>query len=88
MTGKGGLKDADRQARARAFAEPQVFGVQLEAVETEGYGDTASEVGKYTLEGEGGQVLDRGKYIVIWKQEEGQWKLHRDIFNSSQPAPE
>ena len=24
MTGKGGLEDADRQARARAFAEPQV----------------------------------------------------------------
>jgi len=34
-----------------------------------------------------GYVLDKGKYIVIWKQEEGQWKLHRDIFNSSMPAP-
>jgi uncharacterized protein (TIGR02246 family) len=60
---------------------------ELEIVEVEGHGDTAIEVSKYTLKGEGGQVLDKGKYIIIWKQEEGQWKLHRDIFNSSMPAP-
>lgn len=62
--------------------------IKLEAIEVEGYGDTASEVGRYTLEGEGGQVLDKGKFIVIWKQEAGQWKLHRDIINTSMPAPE
>ena len=61
--------------------------VQLETGEVEGHGDTAIEVSTLTLLGEGGQVLDRGKYIVIWKQEGGQWKLHRDIFNSSLPAP-
>jgi ketosteroid isomerase-like protein len=33
------------------------------------------------------RALDKGKYIVIWKQEDGQWKLHRDIFNSSMPPP-
>ena len=62
--------------------------VKLKIVEAEGHGDTAIEVGRYTLKDEGGQVLGKGKYIVIWKQEEGQWKLHRDIFNSSMPAPE
>ena len=61
--------------------------IKLETVEVEGYGDAAFEVGRYTLAVEGGQVIDRGKYIVIWKQEAGQWKLHRDIFNSSMPAP-
>jgi uncharacterized protein (TIGR02246 family) len=60
---------------------------QLEILEVEGHGDTAIEVSTFTLQGEGGQVLDKGKYIVIWKREEGQWKLHRDIFNSSMPAP-
>jgi len=59
----------------------------LEIVEVEAHGDTAIEVSKYTLQGDGGQVLDRGKYIVIWKREHGQWRLHRDIFNSSLPAP-
>jgi len=63
-----------------------IKGATLEIVEVEGHGDTAIEVGKYTLQGEGGQALDKGKYIVVWKREEGQWRLHRDIFNSSQPA--
>ena len=62
--------------------------VKIEIVEVEGHGDTAIEVGKYTLSGEAGQVLDMGKYIVILKQVDGQWKLHREIFNSSMPAPE
>lgn len=72
----------------QGFMDMGIKAIKLEPVETEGYGDTASEVGKYTLEAESGQMLDQGKYIVIWKQEEGQWKLHRDIFNSSMPAPE
>ena len=59
---------------------------KLEAVETEGHGDTAIEIGKYSLRGETGNVLDNGKYVVIWKQEGDQWKLHRDIWNSSLPA--
>jgi ketosteroid isomerase-like protein len=61
--------------------------VKLETVEVERDGNTAYEVGTFTLQGAEGQVLDAGKYVVIWKQEAGQWKLHRDIFNSSRPAP-
>ena len=61
--------------------------VKLEIVEVEGHGDTAIEVGKYTLQGLGRKPLDTGKYIVIWKQVDRRWKLHRDIFNSSMPAP-
>jgi len=61
--------------------------VQLETVEVEGDGHTVYEVGTFTLQGAAGQVIDTGKYVVIWKQEAGQWKLHRDIFNSSRPAP-
>jgi uncharacterized protein (TIGR02246 family) len=60
----------------------------LSTVEVEGQGDTAYEVGKYELKGQEGQVLDSGKYVVIWKQENGKWKLHRDIWNTSMPAPE
>jgi len=61
--------------------------VKLESIEVEGSGHTAYEVGRYTLQHEGGQVLDTGKYVVIWKHEAGQWKVHRDIWNSSRPAP-
>ncbi len=61
--------------------------VMLETVEAEAHGDAAIEIGKYTMFVEGGQVADMGKYIVIRKNEQGTWTLHRDIWNSSQPAP-
>jgi ketosteroid isomerase-like protein len=58
----------------------------LETVEVEAYGGTAHEVGRYTLKGAGGHVADAGKYLVIWRQEGGTWKLHRDIWTTSRPA--
>jgi len=59
----------------------------LTTLEVEAHDDTAYEVGKYSMKGEDGEVLDTGKYLVIWKREDGQWKLHRDIWNTSMPAP-
>ena len=41
--------------------------VKLETIEVESSSHTAHEVGRYTLQGEGGQVLDMGKYVVIWQ---------------------
>ena len=63
-----------------------VKAVKLATVEVAGDGNTAYEVAQFTLQGAEGQVLDAGKYVVIWRQEAGQWKLHRDIWNSSRPA--
>jgi uncharacterized protein (TIGR02246 family) len=60
---------------------------ELVTVEATGYGNTAIEEGRYTLFVEGDVEVDHGKYIVIWQKEMGQWKLHRDIWNSSHPAP-
>ena len=57
----------------------------LETVELEAHGDAVVEIGKYTLKAEGDQAIDEGKYLVVWKQEGGQWKWHRDIWNSSRP---
>jgi uncharacterized protein (TIGR02246 family) len=61
--------------------------VSLETQEVEAHGDTAIEVGQYRLLGAGGVVADNGKYIVVWKNVDGQWKLHRDIWTTSQPVP-
>jgi uncharacterized protein (TIGR02246 family) len=62
-------------------------GLVLTSREVEAHGDTAHEVGAWELKGKDGAVVDRGKYIVIWKKHEGRWKLHRDIWNTSMPAP-
>jgi uncharacterized protein (TIGR02246 family) len=67
----------------QAAMDSGISAAQLEIAEIENHGDTAIEVSRYTLLGAGKEVLDQGKYIVIWKQERGQWKLHRDIFNTN-----
>lgn len=62
-----------------------IGGGTLKTLEVEAHGGTAHEVGQYELRDKAGTVLDRGKYVVIWKQEGGRWKLHRDIWTSSLP---
>ncbi len=62
----------------------------LTTVSVEGSGNTAYEVGIYTLkmqpEGQAAE-MDSGKYLVVWKRDaSGVWKLHADIWNSSLPA--
>lgn len=55
----------------------------LRTMEAERHGDTAHEVGTYVMIDENEKTMDSGKYIVIWKQADGAWKLHRDIWNTS-----
>lgn len=76
----------DIQAFWQGAMDMGIKGLGLEIVELEDHGSTAIEVGNYTLTSEGGEVIDRGKYVVVWKQEDGNWKLHRDIWNSNTPA--
>ncbi len=47
----------------------------------------AAEEGTYTLATKDGHQVDKGKYIVLWKKEDGQWKLFRDCGNSDLPLP-
>lgn len=63
-----------------------IRGAKLKTLEVEAHGDSAHEVGQYELSDQGGKVLDRGKYVVIWKRVGARWKLHRDIWTTSQPA--
>ncbi len=70
----------------KAVMDMGIKAAKLETIDLEEHGNSAYEVGKYTLSGAGGQVMDQGKYIVIWKKEGGEWKLYRDIWNTSMPA--
>lgn len=77
-----------REAIARMWQgaiDSGIKGVALATLEVEASGDTAHEVGTYSLMGDGGKVLDSGKYVVVWKKEDGKWRLHRDIWNTSMP---
>ncbi len=61
--------------------------ISLESTEAEYLGETSFDVGRYTLFGGKGQVLDSGKYLLIWKIEDGHWHLHRYIWTTSMRAP-
>jgi len=47
-----------------------------------GNGDLLAEEGTASLFDQKGTELDHAKYLVVWKKENGQWKLFRDIWNS------
>ena len=64
-----------------------IAGIGLKTLEVFGQGSTATEVGQYELRDKAGKVLDHGKYIVVWRQEGGEWKLLRDMFSTNVPAP-
>lgn len=51
-------------------------------------GDMALDRGTYALamNPPSGPVRDKGKYVVVWRKVEGEWKVAADIFNSDQPA--
>jgi len=60
--------------------------VKIDILEIDQHQDIAIEMSKYTLGDANGQVLDHGKGIVIWKNVDGNWQLHRDIWTSSLEA--
>ena len=62
-----------------------IRGATLTTLEAEGHGAVAHEVGAYELRDQAGKVLDKGKYVVIWKKVGTGWKLHRDIWTTSMP---
>lgn len=53
--------------------------VKLETIALEVSGDGANEVGQARLTIQSGEAVV--KYVVVWKKVDGQWRLHRDIWN-------
>ena len=54
-------------------------------------GDLAAETGHFDLtitpKGSAAPIKDNGKYLVVWKNAGGQWKIVRDTFNSNVAPP-
>ena len=55
--------------------------IMLKTVDLEVSGDIAYEIGEADLKLDSGQA--KAKYLVVWlRSRDGQWRLHRDIWNS------
>ncbi len=78
LCGKDGL--------AAFFKVGQSMGVNNIVLITEevmGGPEAVVETGTYNLLGKDGKSFDNGKFIVVWKNEDGKWKMHRDIFTTN-----
>ena len=77
---------ANVQGLLQSMMDGGVSSVELITWEVEDCGDTAVEVGRVVMRGDDDEIVDDGKFIVIWKKENDGWRLHRDIVNSSLPG--
>ena len=77
---------ANVQELLQSMMDGGVSSVELITWEVEDCGDTAVEVGRVVMRGDDDEIVDDGKFIVIWKKENDGWRLHRDIVNSSLPS--
>ena len=59
--------------------------IALNTTQVEVAGGVAIETGRFTLQGADGAEIDNGKYLVVWREEAGDWRMHRDIWNTNRP---
>ncbi|HET9280262.1 MAG TPA: DUF4440 domain-containing protein [Flavitalea sp.] len=69
-----------------SFVRMGVKDLKLIIDDISGNEDQIAETGKYEIYGAENKLLDKGKYVVVWKPANGSWKMYRDIFNTSMPA--
>ena len=81
IRGAGSIQTFWQSAMAMGISK-----VKLKTRDIEELDGTAIELGTYTLFGSNDQQVDQGKYLVVWKEETGQWKLHHEIWNTSRPS--
>jgi len=78
--------EAVQEFWAGAITGLKLKDADLKTVEVVGEGDSVTEMGEYHLKMEQGE--DSGKYVVVWKSTPEGWKLHRDLWNTSQAPTE
>jgi ketosteroid isomerase-like protein len=59
--------------------------IKVNTVDVIGNAELLAETGTYEMYGEGNKLMDKGKYVVVWKREGDGWKIYRDIGNSNMP---
>ena len=72
-------------AMCGGFAKMGIKKFSLESTDVYGDASLVAEEGKWAVSDSTGKALDNGKYILLWKEENGKWKIYRDIWNSSMP---
>jgi len=82
MAGRAAIQAGNEDGFKAGFTQ-----LALTLIDLWGNEDMLVEEGTYTIGTKDEPIIDNGKYIVLWKKEDGQWKLHRDMYNSDLPVP-
>lgn len=77
-----------REAIAQAHQPMAENGMQIELMSEEKFaGDNfVTEMGNYKIFTPDGQQVDFGSFMTLWKNENGEWKIFRDVISSSAGA--
>jgi uncharacterized protein (TIGR02246 family) len=78
-------RDNIKQMWASAMKQMGLKDAKLDTLDLEIAGDAAHEVGEATLRLEtepGKRQTAVVKFVVVWKRLNGQWRIHRDIWNA------
>lgn len=80
---------AGREAIEVFFRNAASGGVRqlvLETHELEGAGELRFESGQYSALGLDGNTMARGQYLIVWKREGREWRIHRDFTSAAAQA--
>lgn len=83
-----GMEPVKKEGIAAAWGQAIRMGVKdvkVNTVDLIGNADLLVETGMFELYGNNSQLIDKGKYVVVWKPENGGWKIYRDIGNTNLP---
>ena len=58
---------------------------EFNTIEVWGNENALTEEGTFLFKSADGKMAEKGKYLVLWKKEDGTWKLFRDCSNSDLP---
>ena len=81
--GMNEIMRAQMGGMTRMLSEMGIRNAVLTTTEVMGSGDLVVETGTFQMKGANNAVMDSGKYIVVWKKEDGKWKMYRDMWNSN-----
>jgi ketosteroid isomerase-like protein len=70
-----------------SFVNIGLTDMSLKTIDVWGSEALVGEEGTVRFAFKDGKEYDHGKYIVLWKMEDGKWKLFRDIFNTDVAPP-
>lgn len=78
VVGRPNIEAAIAGYISRGFTQYQCTSLQVY-----GIAGIVSTENTYTLSQPGGNNMDTGKALHLWKTENGYWKIYRDCFNSN-----